>query len=173
MSTMRRKDREVKERDEILAIVNRGRICHLAMCADGEPYVIPMLYGYADDCLYFHCAEVGKKLDILRKNNRVCFEITNSPETIIENMGQPCDWGIPFESVIGFGNVELIETDGDAKKAAYDVLVTKLAPPGYTHTNGNYEEKKIKGTFIIKVRIESMTGKRWDGTKMPPAKPHA
>ena len=165
ISRMRRRDREIKDTEEMIDILNRESICHLAMCLEDQPYVIPMIFAYHDHALYFHCAEVGMKLDILRKNNKVCFEVQHSyTEKVVENTQKPCDWGITYESVIGFGTAEILN-DRDDKILAYNLLVNKLKPGGYRHDDILYTEKKIKGTFIIKVSVESMTGKRWDGLK--------
>ncbi len=162
---MRRRDREIKDREEIIGILNRQHICHLAMCAENQPYVIPMIFAYQDNALYFHCAEVGTKLDILRKNHNVCFEVQSSiTEKVVENTYKPCDWGISYESVIGFGTAEILN-DREDKIDAYRLLVNKMKPEHYSHSDDLYTEKKITGTLIIKVTISSMTGKRWDGSK--------
>ncbi|WP_027399808.1 pyridoxamine 5'-phosphate oxidase family protein [Anaerovorax odorimutans] len=166
---MRRRDREIKDENEIIEILKKSFVCHLAMCSDNKPYVIPMIYVYNDNCLYFHCADVGQKLDILRVNNEVCFEVQNSSSDIIKNAGMPCDWGFQFESVIGFGKAELLENDED-KISVYDLFVGKMAPADYIHKptvngDGPYVPKKIKGSYIIKVNIDSMTGKKWNGHK--------
>jgi len=165
---LRRRDREIKNPDEIKEILSTQKVCHLAMCVDRQPYVIPMLYAYEDNVLYFHCAEVGQKLDMLRQNPNVCFEILSiNSEDIVKNSDKPCDWGWEYESVIGYGQAEIID-DRDVKIKAYNLFVDKLKPAGYVHREELYTEKKIKGTFIIRVTIESMTGKRWDGTKPQP-----
>lgn len=165
ISRMRRRDREIKDNEEIIKILNKQNICHLAMCADDQPYVIPMIFAYEANALYFHCAEVGMKLDILRRNNKVCFEVQHSnTEKVIENTHKPCDWGISYESIVGFGMAEILN-DRVEKIKAYNLLVDKLKPTGYEHRDDLYTDKKINGTFIIKVNIDSMTGKRWDGLK--------
>lgn len=161
---MRRRDREVKDRNEIIEILKAGQVCHLAMCKNNKPYVVPMLYVYNDNCVYFHCAEVGDKLDIIRENNEVCVEVAHSGTEIIENSGKPCDWGYSFESVIGFGKAEIINEDS-IKRKVYDMMVEKMKPEGYTPTPDQYVEKKVKFSFIIKVEIESITGKKWNGHK--------
>ena len=164
-SRMRRRDRQINDMAEIIGIVERQKVCNLAMCADDQPYVIPMLYGFEDNTMYFHCAEVGMKLDILRKNPNVCFEIQSSKtDSVVENSDRPCDWGIVYESVIGFGKAEIVD-DRDTKIKVYNLIVAKMQPDGYVHSEELYTEKKIKGTFIIKVSVGSMTGKRWDGMK--------
>ena len=72
---MRRKDLEVSERAEVEAILAEATVCRLAMCDGDQPYVVPLSFGYRDGTLYFHTAMEGKKLCILAKNNRVCFEV--------------------------------------------------------------------------------------------------
>ncbi|MCL1983164.1 MAG: pyridoxamine 5'-phosphate oxidase family protein [Clostridiales bacterium] len=162
---MRRRDREIKDMAEIVHILETQRVCHLAMCSESQPYVVPMLYAYEDGAMYFHCAEVGQKLDMLRANPNVCFEVqASTAEEVVENSGKPCYWGIAYESVIGFGKAEIIG-DRETKIKVYDMIVGKMRPTGYVHSQELYTEKKIKGTFIIKVKIDSMTGKKWDGTK--------
>lgn len=85
---MRREDRSVTELDGIEAILKECRTCHLAMVDEGKPYVVPLSYGYQlnEDgtlTLYFHSAKEGRKLDILRKNNLVCFEISREGELMM------------------------------------------------------------------------------------------
>ena len=76
---MRRKDREISGRENIEPILQACKTCRLAMVADGAPYVIPLNYGYTwyEDGLtiYFHSGIKGKKIDALRADPRVCFEM--------------------------------------------------------------------------------------------------
>ena len=71
---MRRNDREIKDRKEIDGIIRRCRVCRLAMCDDGQPYIVPLNFGYDGRFLYFHAAPEGRKIDIIKRNNRVGFE---------------------------------------------------------------------------------------------------
>ena len=64
---MRRKEKEITDHTEIEAILNRSEICRLAMADDNVPYVVALNYGYANNCLYIHCAPEGKKIDMIRK----------------------------------------------------------------------------------------------------------
>ncbi len=113
---MRRKDREITSLEEIEEIIRSCKICHIAMTHDGEPYLVPMSYGYEINggrlTLYLHSAREGKKLDILRQNNRVCFEISREGGLVYSN--SPCGCGVLYASVIGDGEVVFIN-DGDEK----------------------------------------------------------
>jgi len=151
---MRRKDKEIMDRMEIEMIIGKAPVCRLGM-TDGEyPYVVPLCFGYRDNALYFHSALKGKKLDMLRKNSRVCFEMDIGHE--IKRHEQPCKWGMGYKSVIGFGEASFIE-DNKAKQDALDVIMAH-----YSDSNGPFEypDTALGHTVIIKVDIRQMAGKK-------------
>jgi hypothetical protein len=149
---MRRKDREIKSKEEMEAIIENSLVCRLGMADEDGPYMVPLSFGYADNRLYFHSAKEGRKLDILRKNNKVCFEF-DTVEEIVKG-DKACDWGMKFESVIGFGKAFIVE-ETESKKEALDVIMGH-----YSKGPFQYSVKKLELTAVIKVEIESMTGKR-------------
>ena len=109
---MRRDDREIKDINEIEGIIRGCRTCHVAMIDGGAPYVVPLSYGYKilDGNvleLYFHSAPEGRKLDILKRDDSVCFEMSYEGEPV--HSETPCDSGYYFTSVIGFGKAVFIE----------------------------------------------------------------
>ena len=67
---MRRKDREIKNFDEIISVLEKCKVLHLAMISDGKPYSVPVNFGYIvreEDgqkklAVYFHGAGEGKKV---------------------------------------------------------------------------------------------------------------
>ena len=67
---MRRKEKEIVEKSEIEAVISKASVCRLGMAEEGMPYVVPLCFGYENNTLYFHSAKEGKKVDILKKNNR-------------------------------------------------------------------------------------------------------
>ena len=148
---MRRKDKQINDVAVIEDILSNAAVCRLGLCEENRPYVVPLCFGYKDNALYFHCASQGKKLDILRNNNNVCFEIDIDCEII--KADQPCDWGVKYKSVIGFGKAVFIE-DVESKRKALDVIMQQ-----YSEKSFEYPEKAVKNTVVIKVAIESMTGK--------------
>jgi nitroimidazol reductase NimA-like FMN-containing flavoprotein (pyridoxamine 5'-phosphate oxidase superfamily) len=150
---MRRKEREIQAREALENILRRATVCRLAMSVDDEPYIVPLNFGYRDHALYFHGAREGKKIDMLRKNRRVCFEIDMDHEMV--RAETPCDWTFKYRSVIGFGKAELI-TEPEAKRNALDIIMEHCgASAPYP-----YREKGFEKACIIKVTIESMTGKQ-------------
>ena len=150
---MRRKEKEIIDKTEIELIIQSGRVCRIGLCVDDVPYIVPMYYGYRDGCLYFHAALKGKKLDMIKQNNNVCFEIDSESEMV--NTGVPCNWKNSYESVIGFGTASLVE-DIEDKKRALNVLIDHYAPG----TQYEFPLKNVKRTAVIKIEIQEMTGKK-------------
>jgi nitroimidazol reductase NimA-like FMN-containing flavoprotein (pyridoxamine 5'-phosphate oxidase superfamily) len=150
---MRRKDKEIQARAEIVEIIEKAPVCRLGLCRDNVPYVVPLNFGYRDGCLYLHCAKEGRKMDMIRANPRVCFEIDTDVEVI--RAEQPCDWGMKFASVIGFGTASVPE-DLEEKKRGLDAIMEHYSsrPPQ------PYAESYLKHTAVIRIEVEEMTGKR-------------
>ena len=153
MVEMRRKEKAMSDPSEIESMIKKSFVCRLAMCDGHQPYLVPLCFGYKDRVLYFHSAKAGRKLDILKKNNRVCFEFDTFPE-LVKKGQDGCDWGMKFQSVIGFGQVEMLE-DEAAKRKALNVIMGQYGD-GHFH----YDDAKVKITTVFCVRIEEMTGKR-------------
>ncbi|MHC4737635.1 MAG: pyridoxamine 5'-phosphate oxidase family protein [Planctomycetota bacterium] len=149
---MRRKEREIKDTAEIEEILNRAFVCRLGLCDNGRPYVVPLCFGYEDNALYFHCAKGGKKLDIIRENNNVCFEVDTDCQAI--KAEQACRFEVRYKSVIGFGKALLIE-DAELKRRGLDVIMQRFSKEPF-----EYPQENLKKTMVVKVEIESMTGKK-------------
>lgn len=149
---MRRKEKEITDRAIIESIILRSSVCRLAFSEDDRPYIIPLCFGYKDNILYFHSACEGKKLDILRKNNNVCFEFDIDHEIV--GAEDACKWGMKFRSVIGFGKASFID-DLKSKRRALDIIMQHYSGRSFV-----YAEVAVKNTAIIKVKIERMTGKK-------------
>src|SRR5450830_985335 len=117
---MRKANREIIDKSAIRAIMEEALVCRIGLCDDATPYVVPMNFGLGENCLFLHCAAEGRKLDILRRNDRVCFEMDFLRE--IRQGPVSCGWGARYESVIGFGRAILVE-DPAEKRFAMDRIM--------------------------------------------------
>jgi uncharacterized protein len=150
---MRKTEREIRDRAEIESIIQQAQVCRVGLSDGNIPYIVPMNFGYKDNCLYFHCAAEGKKLDIIRQNSEVCFEIDIDVQ-IIKSTERICKWGTRYRSVIGFGKAFVVEKWRE-KAAALNTITQ--------HYGANYHdfsEKEVEKLSIIKIEITSMTGKK-------------
>lgn len=153
---MRRKDREVTNRDEIIEIMRKCDVCRLAF-NDGEyPYIVPLNFGLFEEngsvVLYFHSAKEGRKLAAIDQNPKVGFEMDTGHKLIT---GQDaCDCTMEYESVIGRGIIEIL-CDSE-KEAALGLLTTR-----YTNrTKHVFRKEVLAQTAVLKLTVQEMAGKR-------------
>ena len=149
---MRRKENEITDKTAMESIILKSSVCRLALSEENRPYIVPLCFGYEDDTLYFHSAREGRKLDILRKNNKVCFEFDIDHEIV--EADDACRWGMKYQSVIGFGKGSIID-DIESKRKALNIIMQHYSRNAY-----EYPDKIVKKTVIIKGEIEHMTGKQ-------------
>ena len=157
-SNMRRKQNEITDKDIIDDILSKSEICRIAIMDGDRPYIVPLNYGYYDNVLYFHSAPLGKKIDLIKINNKVCFEIEYFVEIIKGDL--PCDWGAKYRSVIGYGTIEFV-TDFEKKKAGLDILMRQYGKKDHNV----YKDKEVEFIVILKLKIDEITGKQlgnWD-----------
>lgn len=149
---MRRKENEISDESGMKAIIEKAVVCRLGMFDGDKPYIVPLCFGYHDKALYFHSALKGLKIDCIRSNPNVCFEFDHVAET--KKSENACDWGIKYQSVIGFGKAAIIE-DSDEKRNALSIIMAQ-----YSDEQFQFPENMVKVTAVIKVDVESMTGKQ-------------
>lgn len=152
---MRRKDREVSNMEDIQGIIEKCKICHLAMTDKGMPYVVPLSFGYKINgetlTLYFHSAKTGRKIDTLEQSKAVCFEMAFEGRLgIVEN---PCASGYFYESIIGFGQAEFVEDD-DEKCEALTLLMKHQTKQDFVFT-----KRQADTVCVFKVVSSDFTGK--------------
>jgi len=149
---MRRHEKEITDKAQIEDVIRRAKVCRLGLCDQGQPYVVPLCFGYENDTLYCHSAPEGRKLDMIRSNPKVCFELDVDQEFVPGAIA--CKWSLSYRSVIGFGTAALIE-DAAAKRRALDVIMAHYADGPFT-----YEDQTIERMVVIQVAVEHMTGKQ-------------
>jgi nitroimidazol reductase NimA-like FMN-containing flavoprotein (pyridoxamine 5'-phosphate oxidase superfamily) len=148
---MRRSDKRIESATDLDELLGSGEICHLAMVDDGQPYVIPLNYGYSDRVLYFHSAPEGRKIDVLRKSSKVCFSVV-ADHRLIEGV-KGCSWSASYRSVIGTGTASIL-----TKPAEIDEGL-KILMAQYSDRDYEFSEKDLERVVVIRVDIESLSGK--------------
>jgi len=149
---MRRKDKEITERSQIEAVIRQSIICRLGMADDNIPYIVPLCFGYRDNALYIHGAPEGKKIEILKKNQDVCFEFDLNTELV--EAESACSWSMKYQSVIGCGKASFLE-DPEEKRQALEIIMNQ-----YSDKSFRFPEEAINKISVIKIAITSMTGKQ-------------
>ncbi len=156
---MRRNDRQVTEWETIHSVIQKCKVCRLAIVAPESPYIVPMNFGYSyqEDVLtlYFHCADEGRKLDLIRKNPRVGFEMDCDHNLIPGETA--CSYGYRFSSIVGTGTVSIVE-DVREKQNALSLLMQHQAGKDFTFT-----QKQANSVTVFQVRVNSFTCKQRTG----------
>ena len=152
---MRRKDREVTDILELLSIVEECRICHVGLLDDKGVYVVPLNYGFEyvnkQLILYFHSAQVGRKIDAIIKNPNVCVEM-DCDHRLIEGE-KACDFSFGFKSIIGNG-VATILSNYDEKLKGLSLLMKHETQKEYA-----FDENMVNHVSVIKVIVNEFSGK--------------
>ena len=149
---MRRPEKEITDRSVIESIIQKAIVCRIGLCDRGMPYVVPVSFGYKDNCLYFHSADEGRKVEVLKENNRVCFEVEIDVELVPAETA--CKWSVKYLSVIGFGRASFV-ADLPEKREALNVIMEHYSGRSYA-----YPEETLAKVAIIKVQIDTMSGKQ-------------
>jgi hypothetical protein len=149
---IRKKEKEVTDVSVMESLLHNAETMRLAFCDGDEPYIVPVSFGYRDGAIFIHSAKEGRKLDIIRRSNKVCFEV-DTYKTVKKDL--PCKWTIDYTSVIGLGEAELIE-DREEKMKALDVIMAHYgAVPPF-----EYSEAALSKMLVIRIAVRSMTCKR-------------
>ena len=152
---MSKSERQIKDPDEVLRLIKNGKYATICMCRSNEPYAVTLSYGYdqSTGSLYFHSALKGLKMDFIRDNPHVC-------ATIIEDGGYvQNECRHKYASIVIFGEMSIIDETED-KKYAMDVLLNHLEEDaGSLKKRFIKNDKKYDGVAMLKLKIESITGK--------------
>jgi nitroimidazol reductase NimA-like FMN-containing flavoprotein (pyridoxamine 5'-phosphate oxidase superfamily) len=155
MQGMTKRERQITDPDQIRDILEKGKVLHLGLAVDNEPYVVPMNYGHTFEngklTLYLHSALRGKKLDMIRKNPNVFFEIDCDVQPF-EGV-KPCQYGIVYSSVMGRGVAHIVEDVEEKKQAMMALMKTQTGKDFF------FEDKWVSIVAVLRIDVEQYTAK--------------
>lgn len=153
---MRRTDREITDREEMLSLLRGGKYITLALCRENEPYIVTLSYGYdaSRHALYFHCAREGQKLEMIARNPAAC-------GTVIEDRGYiEGECAHAYRSLVLRGELHRIEELAE-KKHAMEVLMAHLEPdPEVVRQRSLPDDGAYERLGILRLDIQHMTAKQ-------------
>lgn len=152
---MRRADREVTKMEEILEIISTCNVCRVGMQDAEGLYIVPLNFGYEYEnerlTLYFHCAGEGRKLDAIKSDHNVCFEMDCEHQLTRGSIA--CKYSFSFKSIFGTGGAGLV-TDVEEKKKALYLLMKHQAKETFTFT-----DTMVSSVSVFKIEVKNITGK--------------
>jgi len=149
---LRRHEQEITNTQTIEEILKKALVCRIGLADNNMPYIVPVCFGYQDGCIYLHSSPQGRKIEIIQRNQNVCFEIDIDVEIVPAY--EACDWSVQYRSVIGFGRAFLVE-NAEERIRALNVIMEHYSPSSVHE----YRSHSLANASIIKIQIESMTGK--------------
>jgi nitroimidazol reductase NimA-like FMN-containing flavoprotein (pyridoxamine 5'-phosphate oxidase superfamily) len=152
---MRQAGKEIRDEKILMELLEKSQVGRLAtISSDGYPTVKPLNFDYHEGIIYFHSAREGEKIDDIKRDNRVCFEV-DLPIALVKSKGSPCRAEYLYRSIILKGKARIVE-DVNERMVALTRLMKKYQPEG---GYGDFLKEKMDITLIVRVDIEDMTGK--------------
>ncbi len=156
---MKKRDKAIKDIcdiTELESIIKKCSVCHVGMVDGDSPYVLGFNFGYENKIIYLHSTTEGKKLDILRKNPKVCVNFDTDFEVFARNEDVACSWRQRYRSVLCFGKVEFVE-NYDEKIEALKIFMRQ-----YSSLEFKFSEPAVNNICILKIPVEEMTGRSFE-----------
>ena len=155
MQGMTKREFQITDEAQILEILDKSKVLHLGLAVDNEPYVVPMNYGYTMEdgklVLYLHSAVQGKKLDMIRANPHVFFEMDCDRMPFEGKVA--CQYGMVYSSLMGRGTAHIVE-DVEEKTKAMSILMK-------TQTGKDFEftDRLVSIVSVIRIDVTEYTAK--------------
>jgi len=150
---LRRKDRAVVSKEGIEKIIKKAEILRVAFTSNLQPYIVPVNFGFNDNTFYFHCANKGKKLDLIKNNPKVAFELEGNVELIKGDV--PCTFTMAYESVIGSGTASIVDATQE-KIVGLNHIMNQYSD----EVTLKYKKDMVDRIVIVKIEVDEMTGKK-------------
>ena len=155
MQGMTKRERQITDKAQILHILDTAKVLHLGLCVNNEPYVVPMNYGYIEEngklVLYLHSAVQGKKLDMIRANPNVFFEMDCDLAPFEGE--KPCQYGLVYSSVMGRGTAVIVEDVEEKMKAMSMLMKTQ------TQKDFEFNDRLVSIVSVIRIDVAEYTAK--------------
>jgi hypothetical protein len=160
---MRRKEKEIQNQKILEELLGSAPVCRLGLAPlpgapgseeahMGFPFVVPVHFVHREGRIFIHSARAGRKIEMLRRNPRVCVEIDELLG--LKPAEKACDYGTRFRSLIAFGRARILEEAAD-KRRALELFMEKYAGRSF-----EFSERDIEKVAVIEIRVEKLTGKQ-------------
>jgi nitroimidazol reductase NimA-like FMN-containing flavoprotein (pyridoxamine 5'-phosphate oxidase superfamily) len=146
--------RVITDTQEILEVIRACQWCHLGMAdLEGNPYVLPMNFGFQENTVFLHGSSHGKKIEILGQNPRVCINFSTDHKLRYQSEQVACSWSMSYRSILVYGRVIFIP-ETDKKMEALDIIMKQ-----YSDRRFRYNPPSLREVNVWKVPIEKIEGR--------------
>lgn len=147
---------DIVKLEDMEAVIKKCKICRVGMIDGDSPYVLAMNFGYEDQTLWLHCAKEGKKVDVLKRNNKVCVEFDTDHKIFARHEQVACSWRFAYRGVLIHGHALFVD-DYDEKMKGLNILMKNFSDRKF-----EYSKPAVNNIFVIKIPVESITGRSFE-----------
>jgi uncharacterized protein len=153
----------ITEKEKIEEIIKACRTCFLGLSdTNGQPYVLPMNFGYHENVIYLHSGQFGRKWDIIKANPKVCITFCLGDELAYQDEHIACSWRVKSKSVIAEGLIEIID-DYDQKLEILNILMAQ-----YSSNEFQFNPPAVRNVGVMKIAIDRIEAKEFGAKTITP-----
>lgn len=153
---MRRTDRAVTDQERVRQLLEECRVCRLGLWDGQEVYIVPMNYGYTFEdgrlTLYFHCAQEGRRMEILAQRPAVSFELDRCGAYTGEG-DVACTYSCRYQSLMGTGTACILHSAAE-KIAGLKHIMRHVSGREFAFT-----EEMVQGVAVFSVEASAYSCK--------------
>ncbi|MDA3878985.1 MAG: pyridoxamine 5'-phosphate oxidase family protein [Prolixibacteraceae bacterium] len=151
----------IEDQKEIEDLIRQCKTCFLGLSDENNrPYVVPMNFGYADNVIYLHSAQEGRKWEVLTKNPKACITFMLGDDLAWQDEHVACSWRVKSKTVIAEGDIEIVE-DFDEKTEILHIFMAQ-----YSDQKFKFNAPAVKNVGVMKMKVDKLTAKHF-GAKAP------
>jgi uncharacterized protein len=151
---------DVKAIEEVIRLC---RTCFLGLSdAENQPYVIPMNFGYANNTIYLHSGQFGRKWQLMKSNPKACITFCLGEDLAFQDEQVACSWRVKSKSVIAEGIIEFID-DFDEKIEALKIFMNH-----YSEHEFQFKTPAVNNVGVYKMKIDKITAKEFGAKTLTP-----
>ena len=144
----------LEEKERIEEVIRSCSLCYVGMAdSEGNPYVLPMNFGYEEGVIWLHSAQEGHSISILHENPRVCITFCSDPRLVWQDEQVACSYRMLAASIICRGRVQFEESDG-VKVTALNSIMKQ-----YSDTESSYSSPAVRNVKIWKVIVDDLSAR--------------
>jgi uncharacterized protein len=152
---VREAHRAVYDRQTAYQILDEGFLCHVGFSVDGQPFVIPTLYGRKDDNLFIHGSAASRMLRHMKESLPVCVTVTLVDGLVLAR--SIFNQSMNYRSVVVLGKAMLVDDPAEKIEALH--LLSEHIIPGRWDDVRQPNERELKQTSVLRLPIQEFSSK--------------
>ena len=149
------REKAAYDRETVHAILDSAVLAHVAFVEDGQPVVVPMLFGREDETVFLHGARKARVIRLLESTGTACLNVTHVDGLVFARSA--FNSSMHYRSATIFGPARLV--DGDEEKLHALRVITECTMPGRWAELRDPLVNEVKMTGIIAIDIKSASAK--------------